>query len=143
MNLRGDITEAIKGRPDIDFSFVRLTRYESILNRFAERFLVRGRQDLRLHWLWTSFRHQVSSIQPEDIFATLEQRLSATSRFWFIASDQHSKFWVAEATGAGIIETIREMYCFEYYITDLAMTWVLCENHHDILIEASAATLQT
>jgi hypothetical protein len=138
MDLRDDITEAIKGRADIDFRFVRLNRYEAILDRFAERFLVRGRRDLRLIWLWSSLRHEVSSSQPDDIFTTLSERLCPSERYWFIASDESSKYWVAEASGAGIVETIREMYGFEYYISDLAMTWMLCENHHGVLIEASA-----
>jgi hypothetical protein len=45
---------------------------------------------------------------------------------------------MAQASGAGIVETIREVYGFEYYISDLAMTWMLCENHHGVLIESSA-----
>ncbi|MES2705588.1 MAG: DUF6756 family protein [Verrucomicrobiota bacterium] len=142
MDLRHDITEAIKGRKDIDFTFVRLNRYEAILDRFAERFLIRGRQDLELFWLWTSLRHEVSLDQPEDVPATLRQKLGPMERYWFIAGDEHSKYWVAEASGSGIIKTVSEMYCFEYYIIDPAMTWMLCENHHGMLIAASADSPQ-
>lgn len=142
MDLRDDITEAIRDRTDIDFTFVRLNRYEAVLDRFAERFLVHGRRDLKLIWLWSSLRHQVSSSQPDDIFTTLTERLSPSERYWFIASDEASKYWVAEASGTGIVETISEMYGFEYYISDLSMTWMLCENHHGVLIEASADSPQ-
>jgi hypothetical protein len=147
MNFRDDITLALKNRPDIDFEFVRLHQYEEILHRFAEHFLIKGRSSLKHEWLWDGqFRHEVTSSQPQDIIASLEKVLSPMDRYWFLVSDdsaKHTTFWVADATGSGIISVLKEMYQFEYYIVDRKMNWLLCENHHGMLIEAGVPAIQS
>ena len=141
MTLRDDITAALTAVPAADFHFVRLQSFQDILNRIADSFLSQGRQDLRYVWLWERFRHQISSSHPSDVLAELERRLQRDERFWFLASDQHGKFWVADATGSGVLTTLREMYHFEYYVVDRHMTWLICENHHGMLVEASSNPL--
>lgn len=143
MTLRDDITEALKAAPDTDFHFVLLHSFEGILDRIAESFLLEGRQDLRYVWLWERFRHQVASSHPPEALAELQSRLQPDERYWFLASDQHGKYWVADATGSGILTALREMYCFEYYVVDRRMTWLICENHHGMLIEASSSPAMT
>lgn len=135
--LRDHITEAIKNRKDIDFKFVRMLQHREILDKFIERFIEQGQLGWkRHHWPWEVFRHQAGSSQPKDVMAVLEKRLSPAERYWFIASDSEAKYWVADAAGSGIVSTLREMYSFEYYIMDRKMTWMLCENHHGMLIES-------
>jgi hypothetical protein len=139
MTLRDDITAALATAPETDFHFVRLHSFQEILDRIAERFLKEGRRDLRYAWLWERFRNELTSLHPDDPVSALESRLQPDERYWFLASDEHGKYWVADATGAGILTTLREMYCFEYYVVNRNMTWLICENHHGVLIEASAA----
>jgi hypothetical protein len=138
MTLRDDINAALAAVPSADFHFVRPNRFRDTLDRIAERFLSRGRQDLHYGWLWERFRHEISSSHPSDALEELERRLQSEERYWFLASDQCGKFWVAEATGSGILMTLREMYHFEYYIVDRHMTWLICANHHGMLVEASS-----
>jgi hypothetical protein len=136
MNLRDDITQAV-GEAGIEgFSFVRLTKWETILNQIAERFLNRGVRDLESIWLWNSFREVVSSSQPEDPIGYLRQQIEPAEVYWFIASDENGKYWVADATGTAIVWTVKEMYGFEYYVVDRHLKWLLCENHHSIFIKA-------
>ncbi|MGB8355218.1 MAG: DUF6756 family protein [Chthoniobacteraceae bacterium] len=142
MSLRNDITSAIKNQSEIDFEFVRLNRYQEILKRIAERFLAKGCLSLTHIWLWEEFRHTVCNTQPPDVIAAIKQRLLPTERYWFLASEEDGKYWVANATGSGIISTLKEMYPFEYYIVDRTMNWILCENHHGLLIEATGTPLQ-
>lgn len=59
-------------------------------------------------------------------------------RYWFIASDEHGKYWMAEANGVGILTVLRKTYYFEYFVVNGHMTWLICENHHGVLVEASA-----
>ncbi len=140
MSLRDDITNAIKGCPDIQFEFVRLHRYQAILDQIAERFLKCGSKGLNSNWLWNELRNETSNSQPQDVFSVLVQRLHLDERYWFVASEENGKYWLAQATGGGITLLLQEMYCFEYYILDQAMTWMLCENHHGMLIEAEATS---
>ena len=136
MNLRDDITKAV-GEARIDgFSFVRLTKWEGILHRIAERFLKRGVRDLESVWLWNEFREVASSSQPSDQLGHLREQIGPAEVYWFIASDENGKYWVADATGSAIVRTVEEMDAFEYYVVDRHLDWLLCENHHGIFIKA-------
>lgn len=136
MNLRDDITQAVGEARIEGFSFVRLTQWEGILHRIAERFLKRGVRDLESVWLWNQFREVASSFQPADSLEYLREQIEAAGVYWFIASDENGKYWVAEATGSAIVRTVQEMYAFEYYVVDRHLDWFLCENHHGIFIKA-------
>ena len=140
MSLRDDINQAIKGRADIAFGFVSLHRFQDILDQVAERFLKRGKRDLNKIWLWNEFRNETGSSQPADVFSALSEILQPQTSYWFISSDENGKYWVAESSGSSIINVLKEMYAFEYYILDKQMSWILCENHHGMLIEARFGT---
>ena len=140
MSLRDDINEAIKGLANLKFDFVSLHRYQDILDQVAERFLNRGKRDLNNIWLWNEFRNETGSSQPEDVISELAVLLEPQTSYWFIASDENGKYWVAESNGISIVTVLKEMYGFEYYILDRHMTWILCENHHGMLIEAKPVT---
>ena len=140
MSLRDDINEAIKGLANLKFDFVSLHRYQDILDQVAERFLNRGKRDLNNIWLWNEFRNETGSNQPEDVISELAVLLEPQTSYWFIASDENGKYWVAESNGISIVTVLKEMYGFEYYILDRHMTWILCENHHGMLIEAKPVT---
>lgn len=139
MTLRDDIISAITAVPTGEFQFVSLHRYQTILDQIADSFLLKGRMDLPHVWLWERLRNEVSSSHPPDAIEALGLRLQMDERYWFLASDEQGKYWVADATGSGILTALREMYCFEYYVVDRHMNWLICENHHGILIEARAA----
>jgi hypothetical protein len=137
-DLRDAISEVLKEHPKIDFRFCRLGRYEAVLDAISERFLTNGRRDLTQVWLHECFHSITDTSQPPDIFAELRKRLSNDEHYWFLASEENGKYWVAEGSGTALIKVIGEMSCFEYYIVDRQMNWILCENHHNMLIEARA-----
>jgi len=138
VSLRADINEAIKGQENLIFDFVSPHRFEDILDQVAERFLKRGKRNLNQIWLWNEFRNETKSIQSADVILELTSRLEPQDSYWFIASDENGKHWVAASNGSSIITVLIEMYAFEYYILDRKMTWILCENHHGMLIEAKS-----
>lgn len=140
MCLRDDITKAIAEAGIEGFAFVRLTRWEAILHEIADRFLKGGTSDLRYVWLWSEFREEISAFRPSSELAIdyLRGQLEPATSYWFLASDEHGKYWVAEATGEAIVRLIGEMYGFEYYVVDRQFERILCENHHGIFIKAVA-----
>lgn len=135
-NLRDAINEVLKEHPGIEFRFCRLGQYEAVLDDIAEHFLARGRRDLNQVWMHHSFHEVIATSQPQDIFVELKKRLDEEEIYWFLASEDDGKYWVAEGSGAGIIGVIRKMHDFEYYICDRKMSWILCEDHHGIWVEA-------
>ena len=138
MDLRDDITEAINGTKIDGFEFARLTEYSGILDRIASRFLKKGTKDLDCVWMWNEFNEPVSSIQPDDPIGVLRSQLKNEEKYWFLASDESGKYWVAKSTKEALIKIIEEMYCFEYYISNLKMDWIVCENHHGVIIQSGA-----
>lgn len=139
MSLRDNINQAVGEARIEGFSFVRLTKWEGILHRIAERFLKRGVRDLESVWMWNEFREVVSSSRPADSLGYLREQIDPAGVYWFIASDEHGKYWIAEATGAAIVRTVGEMYGFEYYVAERHLDWILCENHHGLFIKAHPA----
>ncbi|WP_035615508.1 DUF6756 family protein [Haloferula sp. BvORR071] len=135
-NLRDNITQVLKEHPAIEFRFCRVGQYEAVLDSIAERFLSRGRYDLSRIWLWEAFDQITESYVPADVFAEWRKRLHPEESYWFLASDEDGKYWVAEGTGSAIPEILRETPPFEYYIIDRKMSWILCENHHGTLFLA-------
>ena len=54
---------------------------------------------------------------------------------WFIAEDfVEPEFSAWEATPRDIQAVLGECYSFEYYLIQQQFRWLLCENHHDVLI---------
>lgn len=136
MTLRDEITAILNELSISDFHFVRLTAYEELLDRIAERFLVRGRADLKYIWLWEHFREPAFSFSASSPIGFLGERLPKDQRYWFLASDEDGKYWVADTTGGAMIQVLEEMRCFEYYIVERKLQWILCENHHGVLIQS-------
>jgi hypothetical protein len=136
MTLRDSISKAVQDESISDFSFVRLTQWESIISRIAELFLKRGVMDLNTIWLWTAFANPTRSEQPVDPIEYLREILGPNSEYWFVATEEDKKYWIADATGNAIIRVIEEMYGFEYYVVDKSMNWIVCENHHSAFIHA-------
>jgi hypothetical protein len=59
----------------------------------------------------------------------------ASERVWFVAEDEQLPYFpVHETTPAIAQEVIGECYAFEYYPIAKDLSWLLCENHHDVLM---------
>ena len=136
MTLRDDINDAVKSCGISDFEFLRLTKYEALLNKIASQFLAHGKPDLEYIWLWEHFKEPIAKASEQDPFIFLESRLPLNQQFWFIASDEDGKYWVACGKAKSILTVLKEMYLFEYYIIDNKFNWILCENHHGLLIQS-------
>ena len=94
----------------------------------------------RSGWWWSWFR-------PEPVTAHYIGESSYGYRYitdvvpshstllWLIAGDCLDRsFVVCEGDIGDIRDVIGECYGFEYYIVPKDLSWLLCENHHDVLI---------
>ena len=133
--LRDDLNEIIKSEDIRGISFVRMNDWQWVLNKIAETFLVHGREDLKRVWLWESFKEPYTSYQTENAISELRSLLNPIEQYFFIASDESGKYWVMEGTGESIVSLIGNSFCFEYYIVNKSVSWLLCENHHGIMVQ--------
>lgn len=73
-----------------------------------------------------------------DPVKTLEQLIPASESVWFIAEARGKKhvgnFWLYEGEVSAICAVLRECPAFEYYVVEKKMRWLVCENHHNVLI---------
>jgi len=125
--------------PDVDFSLVAPHRHREITLRIVEHFTTLGKEGLHAQWWWESLRNQVWSAHPEDGLSVVTGILTPADRYWFVAESwapakKESEFWLYEATGAAILRILSEAHFHEYYIVEKKMWWLLCENHHGVVI---------
>jgi hypothetical protein len=58
-----------------------------------------------------------------------------TADLWLIAGDCLDRsFVVCEGAIEDIRDVIGECHGFEYFVAPKGLDWILCENHHDVLI---------
>ena len=122
-------SEEIKG-----INFVRLNQWQWILEKIANTFLSHGKLSIKRVWLWDSLKEPYESYQPDDALSELGGLLNASESYWFIASDEAGKYWVLEGTGSAVITLLEKSRCFEYYVTNKEISWLICENHHNVMI---------
>ena len=57
---------------------------------------------------------------------------------WFLAEDKDQKktgsYWLYEGKVGAFSAVIAELPAFEYYLIGKDYSWLLCENHHGVLI---------
>lgn len=88
-------------------------------------------------WWWESFPESQSAVFDDGLGY---QRISmlvpdANERCWFIVeSHASSPYSVYDASPADIASILGECFCFEYYIVPRDFSWLICENHHGVVI---------
>jgi hypothetical protein len=136
--LRDEITLVLKQSPGgAGFSFVSPVAFQQVIRRIADRFLQRGILDMDCAWWWECLRGECYGYAPADTIGVVKSLLKDDEEYWFIASEEHSGTkWLCEAKGSSIVEVLREMHHFEYYIVEKKLKWLLGENHHGDLFAA-------
>lgn len=90
------------------------------------------------NWWWEAFREPTASLQVPDgcgwrVLAELVR--DANERVWFIAEPEPEQASVVfDSTPEVISRNIGECYAFEYYLVAKDFAWLICENHHNVLI---------
>lgn len=88
-------------------------------------------------WWWEDFKNYSFSVSNlEKPFEHLEEYIPELERnVWLMVEDDSEGFYPIYDCNPRVIKSvIGECFGFEYYIISKDMTWLLCENHHSILI---------
>jgi hypothetical protein len=125
-----------------DLALLAPHRHAEITLAIIERFTSLGRSGLSARWWWESFVDEAWAVTPGSPFDFVGGFLEPQQRYWFVAEawseKKDSAFWVYDATGAAIRRILPECHHHEYYIIDRKMTWLLCENHHGVVMACGA-----
>jgi hypothetical protein len=139
--LRDTLNEATKGLA-LDSKRFRLLgphEYASVLRVVTEQFLDVGKAGINYYRWWENFKGQTDFFQVDNAYRFLPKLLPRSQSMWFIAEDsskENAPFWVYEADADAIVQVLAESHHFEYYIVSKKKDWLLCENHHEVLIAA-------
>jgi len=122
-----------------DFALVPPHRHAEITLAIIHRFTsLRGRRGLTASWWWESFVDEAWALMPKNPLSFVGKFLEPKQRYWLVAEADGQKtesaFWLYDATGEAIRRILPECYHHEYYIVDRKMSWLLCENHHNVVI---------
>ena len=140
--LRDELNEVISSENIKELEFLRMNDWQWIMDKLANEFLSHGKQSLERIWLWDSIKEPYTSYQPADSIEELKFLLKQTESYWFIASDEDGKYWVLEGTGKAIVSALSETRYFEYYITNKEISWLICENHHGVMVLKDSIELE-
>jgi hypothetical protein len=139
MGTRDLLTEAARSLGlEAQLKLIEPHRYQDILERIISDRTTLGKKGTSTLWLWGSLREPVAYLQPTDPVALLECLVPARASVWFVAEAVSPKkfgnFWLYESTIEPICAVLRALPHFEYYVVGKNCEWLLCENHHGMLI---------
>ena len=80
---------------------------------------------------------EYSCISDTDAWRLLKKMVKSKCVLFFNKSDEKSMFLINSGNDLDFI--LSETYGFEFYVTDLDCSYLLCFNHHDILYGCGAA----
>ena len=104
-----------------------------IFQKCLDRFVKSGDRK----WWWEDFKDYSFSIDDLEMpFKHIEEYIpNLESKVWFIVEDDEEVFYPVYICSPKIIgQLIGECFGFEYYIIDINIKWLICENHHSRLI---------
>jgi hypothetical protein len=140
MDIRDQIAALIKTLGlDEQIALVRPYEYLAILERIiAERTLL-NKNAVSALWWWESLRAPVAYAPSEaaEIADTLRMLAAPGAAVWFVVEadrKEHGNFWLYEGSIEAVCALLPEMPMCEFYVVSRKMDWLICENHHDMLI---------
>lgn len=95
-------------------------------------------------WLWERFKYETHSLQlTVPAHTILHHLVPIDEAVWLMAYDG-SSFYFYEGLVTAIERIIPELTYImdEYYIVSKKLDWLLCENHHDVLIGTGSFAVQ-
>lgn len=112
-------------------------RWESVLASVLERFTKSRNPDLT--WLWEDLKIPGQSIQLSQALDRLGSMVDGQTPVWLLLEDwdrtkKHGAYWVFEGMYSAVIDVLRNTHGIEYYIVERGQSWMVLENHHDVLI---------
>lgn len=124
---------------DAQFQPLGLNEWNEVENRIYDTFCNLTHYKSRPVWLWEHFKIDTFSISTEQKpYLYLNKLIDNSETVWFFVNetvDEEDKFWFYQGQVKSIQTIIAEAcYIDELYLVSKKYDWLLCINHHDILI---------
>lgn len=124
--------------PDDLFQAVSLNDWKAIEDNICNTFCKFNSKN-RTGWLWNCLKQESFSLSFEVFPAkVIDELLQDEAKVWFFINEtvnEKTKFWWYEGNVKPILAIINESALVdEFYFASKKYDWLLCYNHHDILI---------
>lgn len=121
------------------FQPLGLNDWEEIEEKVYQTFCKLTSYKSRPVWLWNYFKLDTVSISTEQKpYLYLGKLIDNSEPFWFFVNEtvnEADKFWFYQGQVKAIQTIIAEAcYIDELYLVSKKYDWLLCINHHDIII---------
>jgi hypothetical protein len=143
-----DQVKTAAGVADAEFALVGLRRYEAVLLEIIERLTTLKQGGLDELWWWNSFEEPKSygpSVQPSARQCCSSSyrgmRQSGSLPKTGVVRKKHGSFWLYEGRIDAITAVLDEAWAFEFYLVSKKFEWLLCYNHHDVLMAVGEPTV--
>ena len=121
------------GLKEADFSPLSPVEERTVLGRLANHFVAES----NCTWWWEFFSQPFKWRSFEDGmgYARLAEIVpDKSSPAWLmVEADSSPEFAVYSTSAASAQQVIGECYAFEYYLVAKDLSWLVCENHHDVV----------
>jgi hypothetical protein len=124
---------------DIQFRPLGLSEWQGIEDKIYQTFCKLTHYKSRPVWLWENFKLDTFSVSTEHKpYHYLDKLIDDTETVWFFVNEtvnEADKFWFYQGQ-VKPIETIIAEACYidEFYLVSKKYDWLICINHHDVLI---------
>jgi hypothetical protein len=138
--LRKEIEQIRKEQeiPENDFQPVGLSQWQEIEEKIYHTFCKLAYPAHRPGWLWEFFRQDTFGGSFHYPFEQLSRLVNSSEKVWLFINEtvtEREKFWFYEGYIKAIELVLAEsLYIDEAYIASKKYEWLICINHHDVLI---------
>lgn len=124
---------------DTQFRPLGLNDWQEIEEKIYQTFCNLTHYKSRPIWLWERFKLDTFSISTEqNPYLYLDKLIDGTETVWFFVNEtvnEADKFWFYQGQVKPIQTIVAEAcYIDELYLVSKKYEWLLCINHHDVLI---------
>jgi hypothetical protein len=140
-DMRSTLASAARdaGCSDAEFSLVSPHRYREVLRQIVARFCRAGDELLDASWLWQHLVGPREAARTDGSLDYLTALLPPAERIWFVAEDwprtkKHGNYWLYETTVEAALRVLAEAHAFELYLSKRDLSWLVCQNHHDVVL---------
>jgi len=140
-DLRKEIEKICKdfSLTEAQFRPLALNEWQEIENKIYKTFFKLTLHKSRPVWLWEHFKLDTFSVSNENKpYLYLDKLIDDSETVWFFVNEtvkEANKFWFYQGLVKPIQTIIAEACYFdELYLVSKKYDWLICINHHDVLI---------
>ena len=120
-----------------DFRALKINQWENIEAEIEKNFL--SKKMSNANWIWNNLKVESISINCKtNPFDKLDLLIDKKELVYFFINEtvrEQTKYWYYEGRIKSITQILEEVQGFdEFYLCSKKYQWLLCVNHHDILI---------